>query len=146
VRFYMRSPHYEACREAGLNVTSIDGDLRIPPNEIELYDDVHDMARLSSPAAVANDNNRNKGNGNSIDWVIVCLKSTSLDAIPDLLYPLLNEDNTTRVLVIMNGLVEDDLIRMMKMKAGQSDSEGGEDDDSPLECCRALYGGKKRLN
>lgn len=70
-----------------------------------------------------------------VDWVIVCVKSTSLDAIPDLIYPLLKPE--TRVVAIMNGLIEDDLIAMLKEKA----KEPAEDVNSPLSCCRALYGG-----
>jgi 2-dehydropantoate 2-reductase len=71
-----------------------------------------------------------------IDWVIITLKSTSLASIPDLIFHMLTPN--TRVLVIMNGLrIEDDLIRMIKRRAGETDS----DEDAPLKCCRAIYGG-----
>jgi len=113
VRFYMREPHLSACSTGGLNVTSIDGDIFIPSEEIR----VHGTTESMGP----------------VDWVIVCLKSTSLDAIPDLIYPLLSLD--TRVVAIMNGLIEDDLIRVLKEKAKETDFS------APLQCCKALYGG-----
>ena len=116
VKFYMREPHYSACSKAGLNVTSIDGDVFIPSSEIDVRDSTRKIG--------------------VVDWVLVSLKSTSLDAIPDLVYPLLDSDRT-RVLVIMNGLVEDDLIRMLKEKA----NEETDDSSAQLQCCKALYGG-----
>jgi 2-dehydropantoate 2-reductase len=76
----------------GLNVTSIDGAIFIPPESLQAYQHTKDMG--------------------TADWVVVALKSTSLDAIPDLIGPLLHCD--TRVLVIMNGLVEGDLVCSMK--------------------------------
>lgn len=115
VCFYMREPHFSACLKNGLNVTSIDGDMFIPPDELELYNDTKSIGR--------------------VDWVIVALKSSSLDAIPDLVYPCLSKD--TRLLAIMNGLIEDDLIRMLKEKA----KEPVDDMSAPLDCCRAVYGG-----
>jgi 2-dehydropantoate 2-reductase len=82
--------------------------------------------------------------------VIVALKSSSLECIPALLEPLLDPDRT-RVLVIMNGLIEDDLIRLIKLHMNETttaasvDGGGGdieeEDDGVPLRCCQALYGG-----
>ncbi len=62
------------------------------------------------------------------------LKSSSLDAIPVLISPLLKP--TTRVLVIMNGLVEEDLVQMLKAHMGDTTSG-----DDRLECCAALFGG-----
>jgi len=115
VCFYMRQPHYAACLRNGLNITSIAGDMAIPPDKINLYDNTKSIG--------------------PVDWVIVCLKSTALDAIPDLIYPCLSKD--TRVLAIMNGLIEDDLICMLKERAGEP-----KDARVPLQCCRALYGGK----
>jgi 2-dehydropantoate 2-reductase len=88
----MRGQHYETSISKGLNVTSIDGDIFIPPESLQAYPHTEDMGQ--------------------VDWVVVALKSTSLDAIPDLIGPLLHCD--TRVLVIMNGLVEDDLVSAMK--------------------------------
>jgi 2-dehydropantoate 2-reductase len=91
----MRGEHYETCIKTGLNVTSIDGDIFIPPESLNAYKRTDEMGTAG--------------------WVVVALKSTSLDAIPDLICPLLHHD--TRVLVIMNGLVEDDLVCAMN-KAG----------------------------
>jgi 2-dehydropantoate 2-reductase len=88
----MRGQHYETSISKGLNVTSIDGVIFIPPESLQAYPHTKDMG--------------------TADWVVVALKSTSLDAIPDLISPLLHSD--TRVLVIMNGLVEDDLLCAMK--------------------------------
>ena len=92
VKFHMRGKHYETSIQKGLNVTSIDGDIFIPPESLNAYKHTDEMG--------------------TADWVVVALKSTSLDAIPDLICPLLHGD--TRVLVIMNGLVEDDLVCAMK--------------------------------
>jgi ketopantoate reductase len=52
-----------------------------------------------------------------------------LDEIPILIEPLLS--NETRLLVIMNGLVEDDLVRAMRDHRRHDGSVG----------CRAVYGG-----
>jgi 2-dehydropantoate 2-reductase len=114
VTFYMRGEHYQASQQEGLTVTSVDGDIRIPSDQLQT---VNDTSAVTTP----------------VDWVIVALKSSSLEAIPDLIYPMLSPG--TRVLLIMNGLVEDDLIRMLKERAGDTDL------DTPLQCCRALYGG-----
>lgn len=108
VKFHMRGEHYETSVKKGLNVTSIDGDIFIPPESLNAYKHTDEMG--------------------TADWVVVALKSTSLDAIPDLISPLLHRD--TRVLVIMNGLVEDDLVRAM--------NEAGAD-------FYALYGGMALL-
>jgi 2-dehydropantoate 2-reductase len=116
VTFFMRGEHYESSKRDGLTVTSVDGDIRIPADQLHT---VNDTSAVTTP----------------MDWVVVALKSSSLEAIPDLIYPLLSPD--TRILVIMNGLVEDDLIRMLKERASETDLKPGE----PLQCCRALYGG-----
>jgi 2-dehydropantoate 2-reductase len=113
VTFYMRGEHYQASKKDGLTVTSVDGDIRIPADQLHTVNDT---------SAVT-----------TVDWVVIALKSSSLEAIPDLIYPMLSPD--TRILVIMNGLVEDDLIRMLKERVGEKDLE------APLQCCRALYGG-----
>lgn len=70
----------------------------------------------------------------SADWVIVALKSSSLPSIPDLILPLLKP--TTRVLVIMNGLIEDDLIQMIRNRTNDTRSC-----KKQLSCCQTLYGG-----
>jgi len=63
------------------------------------------------------------------DWVIVALKTTSLRVIPELISPLLGEN--TRVLTIMNGMYDDDLVDLMR-KFSKSENE--------LPCA-AIYGG-----
>ena len=45
------------------------------------------------------------------DWILLCLKSTAMSDIPSLLEPLLQPN--TRVVAIMNGLVEDDLMQLL---------------------------------
>jgi 2-dehydropantoate 2-reductase len=129
----MRSPHVETCRAQGLRVTSVHGNIEIAANgDLQAFANTQDM----SPA----------------DWIVVSLKSSSLAAIPDLIVKnnssLLKPDNSTRILVIMNGLVEDDLIQMIKVATGQQTDDDDDDDDcstssnyEPLHCCRALYGG-----
>jgi len=112
VKFHMRGEHYQECQANGLNVTSIDGDIFIPPTKLMAYEDTADIG--------------------PVDWVIVALKSSSLQVIPKLIVPLLTK--TTRVLVIMNGLVEDDLLSMLA-KETNTDSN-----DNEL-CCGAVYGG-----
>jgi 2-dehydropantoate 2-reductase len=74
----------------------------------------------------------------SYDWVVVSLKSSSLNDIPELILPLL-DPTRTRVLAIMNGFIENDLIAALKEKSGQTDNVN--DDTTPLQCCQALYGG-----
>jgi 2-dehydropantoate 2-reductase len=114
VKFHMRGEHYQKSTTEGLNVTSVHGDIFIPPDELQAFTDTNDMGK--------------------VDWVIVALKSSALDAIPPLIYPLL-EPGKTRVLAIMNGLIEEDLIDLLKKYAGE------DDDDMTLHCCAALYGG-----
>lgn len=109
----MRGEHYEFCRRNGLHVSSIEGNLHIPAAKLSVHQSTTEMR--------------------PVDWILVALKSTSLSAIPDLIEPLLGPE--TRVLAVMNGLIEDDLIRMLKEKMGESD------DGSALTCCKALYGG-----
>jgi len=118
VKFHMRNENYEASMQNGFNVTSIDGNVFIPPEELQAYEQTEDIG--------------------PVDWVVVALKSSSLDSIPDLIYPLLKKE--TRVLVIMNGLIEDDLVRSLKLRAGEMD-EKDNDDDASIQCCAALYGG-----
>jgi ketopantoate reductase len=69
VKFHMRGKHYETSIKRGLNVTSIDGDIFIPPESLNAYKHTDEMG--------------------TADWVVVALKSMSLDAIPDLICPLL---------------------------------------------------------
>ena len=114
VKFHMRGEHYERSAREGLNVTSVRGNMFIPPEELQAYTDTKQM-----------------GKG---DWVIVALKSSALEYIPRLIYPLL-KPGKTRVLAIMNGLIEEDLIQLLKEHAGE------DMDDKALHCCAALYGG-----
>lgn len=114
VKFQMRGENYEKSRELGLNVTSIHGDIFIPPESLQVYTDTKEIG--------------------PVDWVVVALKSSALDVIPELIYPLLTPGKT-RVLAIMNGLIEEDLISNLKELAGE------DPEDSSLKCCAALYGG-----
>ena len=114
VMFHLRAEHYDHCVENGISVTSIDGDFVIPSDELLAYPTTEDMAQ-----SITDDH------FTAFDWVIVALKSSSLDAVPQLIKPLTSPQ--TRVLVIMNGLIEDDLIEMLKKEQG-------------LEC-KAVYGG-----
>lgn len=115
VKFHMRGDHFEKSTADGLNVTSVHGDIFIPSEDLQAYTETDDMGK--------------------VDWVIVGLKSSALDAIPALVYPLL-EPGKTRILAIMNGLIEDDLLSQLKRVAGEENSEG-----NSLQCCAALYGG-----
>ena len=92
VRFHMRGEHLAVSQSRGLNVTSPYGDIFIPPAKVRAYSDPADMG-------VA-------------DWVIVALKSTSLAEALGLVRPLLG--NQTRVLAIMNGMVDEDLIDLIE--------------------------------
>ena len=118
VKFFMRNEHYTTSTTNGLNVTSIHGNVFIPPDKLMAYDDVEEMGE--------------------VDWVILCLKSTGIDCVPELVVPLLKEDKSTRVLVIMNGLVDEDVIRLI---------EGYQEDEKDLKLtkCAAVYGGMALL-
>lgn len=107
VKFQMRGENYEVSTRDGFHVESIDGDILIPPSQLEAFEDPKDVG--------------------PVDWVIVSIKSSSLGDIPDLVSPLL-DSNRTRIIAIMNGLVEEDLIQLFKERVGQ-------------EFCAALYGG-----
>jgi 2-dehydropantoate 2-reductase len=114
VKFFMRGDHYEESKSNGLNVTSVCGDIFIPPDELQVFSDTNEMG--------------------TVDWVIVAIKSTALDSIPALISPLL-EPGHTRVLAIMNGLIEDDLVDQLKKYQGENV------DDQHIRCCGAVYGG-----
>lgn len=116
VKFLFRGKNYQTVQNEGLTVSSVDGDIFIPAGrELQVFSDTQQIG--------------------TVDWVLVALKSCSLEAIPDLVHPLLDPERT-RLLVMMNGLVEEDLIRMMKEKYGQT-----VEDDAPLRCLKTLYGG-----
>ena len=116
VLFHLRNEHYAHCVENGITVTSIDGNIVIPSDELLAYSTTEDMAK-----SVKDEDD----DSHAFDWVVVALKSSSLDAVPELIKPLTSPE--TRVLVIMNGLIEDDLTEMMREEQG-------------LEC-KAVYGG-----
>ena len=124
VHFLFRGANYKEVQEKGLTIRSIHGDLFLPPPG--------DKEGHNNTVQIFNDTRG--GIGRTFDWVIVALKSSALDAVPSLILPLLDPEKT-RVLVIMNGLVEEDLLKMLKEESNQSDS------DDSLQCCRALYGG-----
>ena len=107
VKFHMRRESRKICARYGFRVKSIDGDIFIPPTKLEIF--------------------TNPGDVGSVDWVIIAIKSSSLHDIPDLIIPLI-DPKRTRILVIMNGLVEDDLIGLLKGRIG-------------AKLCAALYGG-----
>ena len=116
VIFHMRGDHYKVSKEHGLNVTSVHGDIFIPPNQLQAYDNTDDIGK--------------------VDWVIMALKSTGVEATPKLLLPLLRKDS--RVMCIMNGLVDDDIVRLLE----------GEDDvdvEPKLTKCAGVYAGMALL-
>mmetsp|Transcript_19444 Transcript_19444/g.42261 ORF Transcript_19444/g.42261 Transcript_19444/m.42261 type:complete len:424 (+) Transcript_19444:119-1390(+) len=107
VSFHMRGENYKVSTRDGFRVNSIDGDMFIPPDELKAFENPEDVG--------------------PVDWVIVCIKSSSLGDIPGLIRPLLDAKRT-RILAIMNGLIEEDLIQLLKEHNGE-------------EFCAALYGG-----
>jgi 2-dehydropantoate 2-reductase len=85
VHFLVRSD-YDAVRRSGLVIESCDGDFRIPPDVVRVYNDPRRMPRA--------------------DLVIVTLKSTSNDQFAPLVRPLLKDD--TAILTLQNGLGNED--------------------------------------
>ncbi len=116
VIFHMRNEHFAVSTEKGLNVTSVNGDIFISPNELLAYDKTEDIGL--------------------VDWVIMALKSTGIESTRDLLLPLLHEN--TRVLCIMNGMVDDDIIRFIE-------NEQNEDIEPELTKCAAVFSGMALL-
>lgn len=112
VIFHMRGDHYNVSKECGLKVTSVDGDVFIPPQQLNAYNKTKDIG--------------------TVDWVILALKSTGIDSVPALLEPLLRQD--TRVICIMNGFVDEDIIRLIE-------GEANKDVDPTLTKCAAIYAG-----
>lgn len=104
VHFHMRGAHFEAAVNRGLQVTSIAGDMIVNP--IAAYQSIEQMPT-------------------DVDWIIVALKSTSLEAIPELVRPMLS--TKTKILVIMNGMIENALLSVMSKE--------------DLEKSRCIYGG-----
>lgn len=116
VIFQMRGEHYRVSKEKGLNVTSVNGDMFIPPDELMAFDNVQDIGK--------------------VDWVIMALKSTGVEATTNLVLPLLHKE--TRVVCIMNGMVDDDIVRLL---------EGEEDKDiePKLTKCAGVFAGMALL-
>jgi 2-dehydropantoate 2-reductase len=127
VHFLLRNENFDAAIKNGVTITSVEGDIHIPFDRVNAYRSTGDMVH-------GNALSQEQSSSPDFDWVIVSLKSSALDAIPDLIVPLLSPDKT-RVLVIMNGMIEDDLLKLMRIKTGQKD------DAEPLECCHSWYGG-----
>lgn len=152
VRFYMRGEHLEVCRRKGLRVDSIEGDVFLPPEEMAriAYGTVEDIG--------------------TVDWVLLCLKSTALGAggggqqqwrsdregtkgeeesvigggnkVRSLLLPLLHKQ--TRIIAVMNGMVDDDLVRLLEDDNHDHDSYVGTTavPTTPnLTKCAATYAG-----
>lgn len=114
VKFQMRGEHFSECKANGLRVSSHQGDIFIPPDELQVFTDTRDIGK--------------------VDWVVVALKSTALEAVPALISPLLDPAKT-RVVAIMNGLIDDDLIQLLKQHHKE------DIDDKHLRCCLGLFGG-----
>jgi 2-dehydropantoate 2-reductase len=93
-------------------------DIFIPPDQLQAFQETH----LIGP----------------VDWVICALKSTAVNDIPKLIRPLLHSG--TRVLNIMNGLVDDDIVAMLNQSKDPSDKS-----KSQISCCAAIYGGMALL-
>jgi len=47
------------------------------------------------------------------DWIILSIKSSFLNEVPSLLKSLFKEDGSTKVLTIMNGLIDEDLVDLL---------------------------------
>jgi 2-dehydropantoate 2-reductase len=81
VHFLLRSD-YDAVRRNGWTIRSIDGDFSIPPGQVHVYRNPADLPKA--------------------DLAIITTKSTSNDALPSLLQPILKDD--TVLLTLQNGL------------------------------------------
>ena len=129
VHFYMRNEQYEVAITQGLTVTSVDGDMHIPADQLQVYPTTESMAEAVITTSTP------------FDWVVVALKSSALQSIPDLIFPLLTP--RTRVIVIMNGMIEYDLMHAMRRRTGQEDDDDNNNNTNakPLTCCHTLYGG-----
>jgi 2-dehydropantoate 2-reductase len=119
VKFQMRGNNLSTSQNDGFRVTSIDGDIFIPPNQLQVFERSEECG--------------------PVDWVIVALKSYSLEAIPEMVLPLL-DSKRTKIIAIMNGLIEEDLIRSLKHRSGEENAKEGN-----LDCCAALYAGMALL-
>lgn len=137
VSFHLRGENYDHCIKHGIDISSYHGDFIIPGKELLAFPTTEDMARgiLGDCDGTHTEEHDDHGYGRKseyFDWVICALKSTALHEIPTLIAPLLSPE--TRVLVVMNGLVEDDLIDMMRTHHRASTGLEGVG-------CMAIYGG-----
>ena len=123
VLFHLRNEHYDHCKKFGIDVSSYHGDFSIPAEDLMAFPTTQLMAE-----SINNDDNDDRG---CFDWVVVALKSTSLEDLPDLIEPLVSPQ--TRLLVVMNGLIEDDLMQMLRKQRELKGLEG--------VGCKAIYGG-----
>lgn len=140
VTFHMRGEHLVVSKREGLTVESIEGNIYIPPEDLQAYEDVHDIG--------------------TVDWVILCLKSTSIGATRSLLEPLLTQKS--RVLTIMNGMVDEDIVKILEGNettnfepnifpyvntdaTDRSSSVTKQSKQQPLTKCSATYGGMALL-
>ena len=62
-----------------------------------------------------------------VDWILLCLKSTSLDAAPRLVEPLLK--STTRIIAIMNGMIDEDLVNLIEGLEEEREEEEEEEEE-----------------
>ena len=138
---YSHTHHIHILSYTSSLLQSVRGDVFIPPDQLQVYEDTNDIG--------------------TVDWVICALKSTGINAIPDLLFPLLTEN--TRVINIMNGLIEEDILELLNNNAttataaatkdGSSSSLSNDNNNNKdeqqqqqlLTCCAAIYGGMALL-
>jgi len=125
VKFLMRGEHFLVSKKKGLNVKSIEGDIFIPPNELQAYENIEDIGK--------------------VDWVILCLKNTGIKATQYLLPPLLTKKS--RVLAIMNGMVDYDIVSLLENQSLDKIEPNEMQLVSPpkLTLCAATYGGMALL-
>jgi 2-dehydropantoate 2-reductase len=160
VYFHVRGrAELEQVRREGFRLeSSVHGGASIPPGLVRAHGSPSEMAQALRREAEEEEASGAAGGASassaspppassSFDWVVVALKSSSLGSVPALIEPLL-DPRRTRVLVIMNGLVEDDLIDLLRRhfheaqeEEVQADGGGVPGAPPPLACCRALYGG-----
>ncbi|KAL3823767.1 hypothetical protein ACHAXA_004860, partial [Cyclostephanos tholiformis] len=157
VLFHLRGENYDHCTKHGIDISSYHGDFRIPSRDLLAYRTTEDMARGILANVTAGDDNDDEnddllgtvgGGGGGmrilrLDRVrgevhlreYIPRRSVSnsypLDEVPTLIEPLLSPQ--TRLLVIMNGLIEDDLVSMMRHRRESRGLRG--------VGCRAIYGG-----
>lgn len=121
VTFLARGEHFKACTEHGLDIKSVDGDFSIPKEELNMVDSIDNIG--------------------ACDWILICLKSTSIQDAPKLILPLLKKDRSTRVLLIMNGLVDDDFVQSLIQSNDKNNPENISDNPNNGLPCAAVFGG-----